>query len=373
MNAVPIRLAIAIVLCATPVAAQSDALTRDSLAAARAEVDSHPDDRARRLTYARMLRTVFLFADARAQLQAVVERDGSDADAWLELARVEARAGNRGVAGSHAQRARDLGASGAVELFEELAAAVRMQTGKRHLPQPKSDAATVADLLSALKKDDTAKAAELMQVPAADVGALVAAYGAYLHRVTGVEWLDFEVAPAETPSQVRVRLFWSVEPAKLEPAAMSSLPPAYVALLPLGWMTGLDGVGDPELREEALARARAARWTEVTLATATVEGGKVTALTTAGGNVLAESLPVVHAAAGEPTTAPADGDKGPVDEKALRHEMFKNRYGKREAPVTGDAYMYRQIIFGLFIVALCALGLVWLVRRELRKDRESGE
>jgi len=266
------------------------------------------------------------------------------------------------------------GAPGADQLFEKLSAAVRMQTGKRHVPAPGSSAATVAELLSALKSGDHGKAAELVQMPGGQGGGdLVAAYGAYLHRVTGVEWIDFEVAPSESASEVRVRLFWSVDPSKLEPVALTSLPQAYVDLLPLGWMTGLSVVKDAPLRDEALQRARAARWTEVTLATATVANGKVVALTSAGGNVLAESLPVVHASAKPAATTPADGAQGAVDEKALRHEMFRNRYGKREAPVTGDAYMYRQILFGLFIVALCALGLVWLVRRELRKDRESGE
>ena len=348
------------------------ALSQSSLDAAKASVDAEPSDVGRRLAYARMLTAVFLFEDARQQLQAAIKVNGEDATAWFELAKVEALSGNRGVAGSHAQKARGLGSEAAVELFERLSAAVRIHTGKKHMVKEGPAAGVVAELALALKSGDAAKAAGHLAVPSwvedGTAEGTLKAYGQYLQRVAGVEWLDYELAQGASADEVRVRLFWRVAPANMNFDALASLPPVYRALLPLAWTDGLSLVGDPKLRADAIARATAAQWTDVTLLTATVTGGKVVALRNSAGNVLAEELPVVTKSSAAGPGA-KEADKDAVEEKALRREMFRNRYGKREAYAEGEPYMWRQILFGLFICVLCAIGLFWLVRREVKKGR----
>lgn len=353
----------------SPAAAQEPAtevsIDSKSLAAIKASVESKPEDVALRLRYASMLRALLRFDAAREQARAAVEITKDSADAWLELARIELLAGKRGVAGSHAQKAAKLGASPeALELLERLSAVVRMNMGRRDDHPQGSDLAVATEFLEHLRAEEFDAASSLLVWPQEGTSAssTLSAYGAFLSKVGGVRWTAFEVAPMGKGGLVRVRLMWRVSPVSTDFDALAALPPGFEAVLPFDWARGLRRVSEQKLRNEALARARAAEWGDVSLATIVVEQGKIVSVIAGGAELLEESLPVVAEVA---RVGDGAGTGGAVDEKTIRRDMFKNRYGKQEK-TEGPPYMYRQILFGLVIVACFAVFLVWLVRRETK-------
>lgn len=349
----------------------ADLIDTSSLAAAEKAVKTEPGSVPARLRYARMLRLLFRFDDARGVMQEAAKLGPNNAAVWTELAIVESMAGNRGVAGSHAQRAVRLDASAreAADLLERLSAAVRMAS-RQTLDLPDGSAArSIEPTFAALKKGDLETAAASIVRPdwaKAPTDKILRAYIDHIAKVAGVKWLGYELAPTGGASRARLRLLWRVEPARIDFDAIASMPPSYRSLLPLAWAEGLSTIREPQLRRQAIDRARAAQWSDVSVATLTIEDGKIKAVSVGAHDLLGAPLNDV-VVAGEAMPNEGVGSKLSAAEKQARRKAFKGRYGSEEA-ADGDAYRYRQILFALGIVALAGLGLIWLVRREKRKS-----
>ncbi len=342
-----------------------------TLRTAAKHAKAHPDDMQAQLAHAAILRVLFRLDDARERAAAASKLSPGQDAPWIELAMIETLAGRRGLAGSHAQRAVRLGNSAvAKELLAKLGAAVRIGMGKSRQLSKDSRLLPATALAKAAHGRKFHQLSELVRWTVANdaTPGLAAAYGEYLGRISGASWLGAEVISVDDSGRARAYLSWRVSPEDADWDAIERLPPGYRAALPLGWWRALTFV-EPKLREAAIARARKAHWSEVTIVELEVKDGKVVAVRSSGGDLMAETLPVeaIEVAAPEPVVETSEAEAG-RSPKSMDDETFGNRYGKT-APTVGSAYRYQQILLGLAIVLVMLLAVIWLVRREKRKGR----